>query len=357
MNIAPGLKTASQVKPEPPKAEPRPNPSEPDRPQHDPGFLRDTVEKTGGVVSAALRVPRSLISGTALGGYHGRKRGLDAEVTTPIKELALQMYVGNAIQSTAVGAVGALVVGGPGAAAASVAKDVAWTGAKVAVYKKFGKPGSMSRRMAASIDRRVEGGEGALKGTAKGAFAGGTSAAAGGAIIGFREGRGTTSGLIEGFSEIDDEIKEAAKPSGGPLRKIAASAGAGVNGLLSAPAGLIQGLTQRQGPTTRQSRDRQILTTVASGAVVGGAAGLLGGPLGAAIGAGVGAVTGLVSSAFNDEFVTEVGESLERAGKNDTDMGDEETNARRDLVQNAIVGTVAGVRTGWDTVVGAVSGD
>ena len=119
MNIAPATPARRELPKPAGEAKPNPEPPAPERPKHDPGFLRDTVEKTGGVVSAVLRVPRSVVSGTALGGYHGRKRGLDADVTTPVKELALQMYVGNAIQSTAVGAVGALVVGGPGAAAAS----------------------------------------------------------------------------------------------------------------------------------------------------------------------------------------------------------------------------------------------
>ena len=335
------VKPPTQIEPNPPK------------PEHDPGIVRDVVEKTSGVVGSLFKAPQSMLSGTALGGYHGRRRGLDAEVSTPVKELALQMYMGNALQSTVAGGVGALVVGGPAAAAASVAKDVAVNGAKLAVYKKFGKPGSMSRRMAAKIDDKVDGGEGALKGTTKGAWAGGTSAAKGGAIIGFRHGRGTASGLIEGATELDDEVRQAQKPAGGLARKIAASATGGVNGLLSVPAGVVQGLTARHTPTIKENRNRQILATVAGGAVVGSAAGILGGPVGLAIGAGVGAVTGLVSSAFNERLVQEVDESLERARKNDTDMGDEETNSRRDLVQNVIVGTAAGVRAGWDAAVSA----
>ena len=153
MNIAPATPARRELPKPAGEAKPNPEPPAPERPKHDPGFLRDTVEKTGGVVSAVLRVPRSVVSGTALGGYHGRKRGLDADVTTPVKELALQMYVGNAIQSTAVGAVGALVVGGPGAAAGAAAPDPLSRGRSA----ERGRPRHTRRRSRCRGGRRAHG--------------------------------------------------------------------------------------------------------------------------------------------------------------------------------------------------------
>ncbi len=321
-------------------------------PQHDPGLLRESLEMTSGIIGAVMKAPINLVSGTVLGGYHGRRRGIDANVETPPRELALQMYVANALGSTAVGAATAFAATGPAGAAASVAKDVAIKGAKYAIYRKWGKPGKLSRRMAAKIDEKVEGGEGALKGTGKGALAGGTSAARGGAVIGFRQGRGTASGVIEGLSEFDDEIKAAQKPDGGFIAKTVAVAGGAVNSLLSVPAGVVQGLTRTTDGGTRRSR--QLLATTLTGAVTGGAAGLLGGPLGAAIGAGVGAVTGLVSSVTNKDLSEQVDQSLNRAAENDTNMGSDDSNERRDTVQNAIVGALSGARSGWDRVQTAV---
>lgn len=321
-------------------------------PQHDPGLLRETVEMTSGIIGAVVKAPINMVSGTILGGYHGRRRGIDASVQTPPKELALQMYVGNALGSTAVGATVAFGASGPAGAAASVAKDVVVKGAKYAIYRKWGKPGSLTRRMAAKIDEKVEGGEGAWKGTGKGALAGGTSAARGGAVIGFRQGRGTASGVIEGLSEFDDEIRAAQKPDGGVVARAVAVAGGAVNGLLSVPAGVVQGLTPSADAKTR--RRRQLLATTLSGAVAGGAAGLLGGPIGAAIGAGVGAVTGLVSSVTNKSMPEAVDQSLNRAAENDTNMGSEDSNNRRDTLQNAIVGGLSGARAGWDKVQTAI---
>lgn len=320
-------------------------------PKHQPGLLRNLAEKTGGVVGAVAKLPLSIVSGTAVGGYHGRKRGVDATVTTDPKKVAMQMFVGNALQSTAIGAMGALAVSGPAGAAGSVAKDVATNAVKYALYKKFGKPGSMSKRIATSVDKHVKGGEGATPGTVKGVLAGGSSAAVGGAVMGFRNGAATVSGAIEGVTEFDDEWKAAERPSGGPVRKVLTVAGGAVAGTLSAPVGLVQGLTARRTEGGKLSRKAQFALSAASGAALGGAAGLLGGPIGAVIGAGVGAVIGLTSSLGNKGLADGVSSSLQRATKNDTDMGNEESNARRDLLQNAIVGAAAGVRQGWDSVV------
>lgn len=292
---------------------------------HQPSALRDGLEKAGGIVGALLKAPRSMVSGTALGGYHGRRRGLDPEVTTPVKKLALQMYVGNALQSTAIGAVSAFAVSGPGGAALSVAKDVAVNGAKFAVYKKFGKPGSMSRRIARKIDDKVEGGEGAWKGTTRGAVAGGTSAARGGAVMGFRFGRGATSGVIEGASELDEELDAALRPSGGKLEKLGLVAAASLNGLLSVPAGILRGLSS---------------------------AGVAGGPIGLAIGNAAGKMSGLLGFQTDESFTQSIDSSLVRSTENDRDMGDVETNEQRDLVQGALVGAAAGARAGWNAVIG-----
>jgi hypothetical protein len=59
-------------------------------------------------------------------------------------------------------------------------------------------------------------------------------------------------------------------------------------------------------------------------------------------------VLGLLGPTNSRAFEAKLASSLARSQSDDTDMGSEIGNKRRDLVQKVITGTVSGARQGWD---------
>lgn len=330
-------------------------PSAETRPPHEPGLLRDIVEKGTGLVTAVTGVPGNLLSGLAIGGYQGGRKGANAEFEVKPESVAIGLAAGNALQGLVKGAAMGFILMGPAGAAAAAVKDAAQATVSLYLFVKGGSAKAVGRELANAIDKKVAGGEGALKGTFHGAVAGSTTGVKAGFKTGYAEGRGTAAGVLEGLKEVPKEFSSAQELEG-PFWKRALSAAAGaLSAAFAAPAGLALSLLKGSAGEKSVSLAGRLGVAAASGALLGGLAGSALGPLGIAIGAGVGAVVGLVSPAARKGFDDGLGQSIARARSDDGDMGSEVANTRRDMFQKLITGGVSGVRQGWDAGAGLLS--
>lgn len=323
-------------------------------PAHQPSLVRDVVEKVGGALGAVSRVPGSFISGLAVGGYQGVRQGIDPNFEITPKSCATGLVACNAAQGLMIGAAGAFAVMGPLGAAASVAKDSVGAGVRTYMFVKGGSAGAMGAGMADSIDSSVADGEGALQGLSRGAWAGAKSAARGAARTGYLEGHAAASGMAEGCQEVARHYGESKSTKGlGLFRRLGAVVAGTLSAAMAAPvaAAFAAPTPQLQEP----GRLKRLGLSALSGAALGAAAGSLGGLVGVAVGAGLGAVAGLLGPASKEGFTTKVGASVEKARADDTDLGDDIANRRRDLVQRTITGLASGARQGWNSGVARFS--
>lgn len=327
-------------------------PTKPEQPKHEPSRVRDVVEKAFGVFNAAGRIPQSFISGLAVGGFQGARKGSKLDTTVKAESVAIGLVACNALQSVAQGAIGGYLLLGPTAALINGAKEAGQAGFNTYLFVKGGSAKEMGEEMAAAINAKVEPGAGGVEGAFKGALAGSTSGVKAGAKTGFAEGRGTASGVLEGLKEIPREFAQADGLKGPFWKRILSSVTGALSAALAAPAGLavsvIAGAEGKKVPTALR-----LTTSAASGALLGGLAGAFAGPVGIALGAGVGAVASLLGPSSKTKFVEETASSLKRAQADDGDLGSEVGNNRRDLVQKVITGTLSGARQGWDSGVTA----
>lgn len=315
---------------------------------HQPGPVRDLVEKGVGYVTAVTGIPGNLLSGLAIGGYQGGRRGADANFEVKPESVAVGLAVGNALQGLVKGAATGFILLGPAGAAAAAVKDAAQATVSLYLFVKGGSAKAVGTELANAIDSKVGPGEGAAKGAFHGAVAGSTTGVKAGFKTGYAEGRGTTAGVFEGLEEIPKEFS-AAKELEGPAWKRVLSAAAGVlSATFAAPAGLALSLLKGNTGEKSVHKAARLGVAAASGALMGGLAGAALGPIGIAVGAGVGALVGLVSPAARKSFDDGLGQSIARARADDGDLGSEVANTRRDMFQKIITGGVSGVRQGWD---------
>lgn len=331
---------------------PRPVPArvapQPVPPQHDPSPIRDVVEKTVGVINAVGRIPQSLLSGVAVGGYQGARKGASADYVISPKSVATGLVVSNALQSIAQGAIGGYLLLGPAGAMANAAKEAGQAGFNTYLFVKGGSAKEMGEEMAQAINAKVVSGTGGVEGGFKGALAGSVSGVKSGAKTGFQEGRATASGAIEGLKEIPREFKEAGGLKGPWWKRVVGTVTGVLSAAFAAPAGLAMSLLKGKDGDKEVSTGARLAVSAASGAVIGGLAGSFAGPIGIAIGAGIGAVASLLGPSSKAAFEDQTEASLKRAKADDGDMGSEVGNHRRDLVQKVITGAASGARQGWD---------
>ena len=341
---------ASRIISSPARApQPAPKVQQPERPKHDPGLIRDVVEKGVGVINAVTRLPESLISGLAIGGYQGARKGADENYTIRPESVATGLVVSNTLQSVAQGAIGGYLLLGPAGALANAAKEAGQASFSTYLFVKGGAAKEMGQEMTDAINKRVESGVGGVEGGFKGAYAGSVSGVKAGAKTGFQEGRAAASGAIEGLKEIPREFKDANSLEGPFWKRVLSAASGVLSAAFAAPAGLAMSLLKGKTGDKDVSAVARIASSAAGGAVIGGLAGSFAGPIGIAIGAGVGATVALLGPTSRASFAEETEKSLLRAKADDGDMGSEVGNNRRDLVQKVITGTVSGVRQGWDS--------
>lgn len=316
--------------------------------KHEPSALRDVVEKAVGVFNAAGRIPQSFISGLAVGGFQGARKGSELDYTVKAESVAIGLVACNALQSVAQGAIGGYLLLGPTAALINGAKEAGQAGFNTYLFVKGGSAKKMGQEMAAAINAKVEHGVGGAAGAFKGGVAGLTSGVKAGATTGFAEGRATASGVLEGLKEIPREFAQADELKGPFWRRLLGSVTGALSAVFAAPAGLamsvLGGAQGKEVPTALR-----LATSAAGGALLGALAGSFAGPVGIAAGAAAGALTSLLGPSSKARFIQETANSLKRAQSDDGDLGSEVGNNRRDLVQNVITGTLSGARQGWDS--------
>lgn len=321
----------------------------PEAKPHDPGLLRDIVEKGAGVIGAVSRLPSSIVAGLAVGGYQGGRRGADADFVVDPKSVALGVITCNALQGLAQGAATGLILFGPSGAATAALKEAGQSAVGLYMFVKGGAAEVVGKEMASAIDGAVKPGEGGFQGVAAGAWAGTVSGTKVGTKTGYQEGRATASGVLEGLKEVPREFAQAEGPQG-PLWKRVLSVAAGVvTAAFAAPVGLALSLMKGQDGQKAAHPAARYGTTAATGALMGGLAGSALGPVGIMVGAGIGAVAGMLSPASKPTFDNELSTSIARSTSDDGDLGSELANHRRDLVQKVVTGTLSGARQGWDS--------
>jgi hypothetical protein len=316
--------------------------------QHEPGLVRDIVEKTAGVISAAVRLPNSVVAGLTVGGYQGGRKGHHEEFTIKPESVAVGVTVANAATSVAKGAALGFLTLGPAGAATFAVKEGAESSLNLYLFVKGGSAKDVGEEMAQAIDGKVEAGGGAIKGAWKGAVAGTVSGTKAGAKAGFQEGRGTASGVLEGLKEIPREFEGAGELRGPLWKRALATAAGALSAALAAPAGLVLALMKGKQGDKVVSTGGRLAASAVGGALMGGLAGAALGPVGVVVGAGTGAVAGLLGPSSKKSFDAHLTSSLRRAQADDGDMGSEVANNRRDLVQKVVTGALSGTRQGWD---------
>ena len=242
--------------------------AKPEQPKHEPSVVRDVVEKAFGVFNAAGRIPQSFISGLAVGGFQGARKGSKTDYTVKAESVAIGLVASNALQSVAQGALGGYLLLGPTAALVNGAKEAGQAGFNTYLFVKGGSAREMGKEMAEAINAKVEPGAGGVEGAFKGAFAGSTSGVKAGAKTGFAEGRGTASGILEGLKEIPREFRQADELKGPFWKRVLSSVTGALSAVFAAPAGLamavIGGAQGKKVPTALR-----LAASAASGALLG----------------------------------------------------------------------------------------
>lgn len=332
--------------------------SEPERvdaPPHRPGRVRDFVEKTGGVIGAAARVPTTFVSGVVNGAAHGTMLGYNSEYKIDPAKMGTGIALGNALVGLTTGAATAYVTLGPVGLTASLGKDLVVTGASTYMFIKNGSSAEVGRKVTAKIEEKIQPEDNALQGLVKGAWAGGTSAAKAAGVTGYHEGRSITAGLLDGFGYIPQEVAQAQRPEGSLLRQTAARVAGTAAAVGSAPAGLAHTLLSNDKPGNEISKAKLLSVAAVNGALFGAAAGLAISPTVAAVGGVTGAAIGLFTPVANESFVNDIRESLEKSRADDNDFGHNIANGLHDFTRSLIVGTSAGARSGWDSAVNGLA--
>lgn len=322
--------------------------NEPPQEERKPGVIRDLVERASGVVTAVTRIPANFVSGVLVGGIQGARRGGNGEPTA--ESSAVGQVALNTVQNTVIAAATGFAVAGPVGAAINVATDSVGTGAGIYCFVKNGGAKEMGQHLNEAIEKSVKPGEGVVTGFVKGAVAGGGRGTTGAAKTGFREGKGTAAGVIDGLGET---LKEFARAKAPKKNVVLAALGTGlgvVRGAMSGPTGAALSLFYK--PATNEikpSTATRLAVSAGTGAATGAAIGMLAGPVGAAVGAGVGALFNLLGPTSKQSFADKIARSVRRARRAEDDLGSEVANNNRNMMQGIIVGGLAGVRHGWDS--------
>ena len=278
----------------------------------DKSLIRKFAEGTGGVVNAALSLPRAVLPAAVLGGLEGIDR-LDPETDKLTDEQIGKYYAyAGAAQSVAIaGAMG--IVAGPAAAAAMVASELPREAVGLVPFIKGGGAAQVGAELSKAVEKVIEPGDSKLEAAKKGSWAALKAAVAECAKVRYQEGKGMVSGIADGSGPVWNSIfssdgKEGEKSEGITFGKV----WNGARKALDAPAHFIQGSFQGFDPSTEWDKGDFIQTRAAALTLIGLTAGMfVGAPIAAtAVGAGI----ALGNRFFdNDEklesTINEIGES------------------------------------------------
>lgn len=318
-------------------------------PKHDPSLLRNIVEKSAGVIGAVSRIPTSIVAGLTVGGYQGGRKGADPSYEIQPESVAIGVVTTTLITEVAQAAVSGYMMGGLSGSLAQGLYKGATESVGTYLFIKGGSAGKMAQEMTEAISAKVQPGAGSFSGVYRGAIAGTGSAVTTGAQTGYQEGRAAASGVLEGLKEVPKEFSQGRRLKGSFIRQAFSTACGVASALISAPAGLALALLKGPKASLTPSPGIRKLLSVASGAVIGGLAGLTLGPVGIVAGAALGAGLGLAGPGASRGFDAKLKSSLDRARADNTNLGSDIANNRRDLVERGITGTLSGARQGWDS--------
>lgn len=309
--------------------------------EHRPGPVRRVLERVGGVLGAASKVPCAvlpcLVGGTMLGGRLGKTES----------RVALALDVTNAAQAS-IGLGVALSAGGglSGFLHAFLTKGLIG-GLTVAMVSREGSSAMLARQLAEAIDKAHPSDGGRVLGAIKGAAIGLKVAVVGGARVGYSEGRGYVCGIYEGLAAGQEVLRPSwSEIRNQPVRSVAAGAMATTLAVHTVPAGMVQGLSESMAGHHLWNSRLQF----GIAAVEGGAVGLLAGyPLGFATclgcGAlGIGAGLAMARLAQPERQIKGVRDAVARITETSPRLGDSVTEKNRDFICGAFVGAAAGLR-------------
>lgn len=324
------------------------------------GLVQKGLGALAGSAMACVRAPSAFIAGSIVGIYKGAQIGRSADHGVTPKDTTNVMMVASVTAGLMRSGAAGFMAGGPIGAAVGLAQEAVFGGADTYMMIKGGSAREQGTKVFETLNEQIEAGCGTFKGAAKGLSVSGISGGMAAVKTGFGEGNGAVSGIFEGLSEISAEVKEAKPLKGNPLLKMAKAVAGAVSATLAAPAGLVFGVMEGASsslleldvePKKPVSPVKRKLIAAAATAGAGVAAGFLVGPLGMAVGGVVGGIAGLLGPGKEESFQKEIGKSIQRARLDDVDTGNPVGEKYRDILQNVVVGGLAGMRQGWDKAV------
>ena len=320
------------------------------QPDHKPGLVRDVFERTSGTVAALLKIPTNLVSGTLVGAYQGLRKGRHPKHKISPEGTAVGQVSLNTIQGSVGAGLTGFLLGGPIGALTNIALDAVNASAGVYVFVKNGSAKEVGARLSEAIDQNVKPGQGALSGSGRGAVAGGVSAVKAAASTGFREGKGLSSGILDGLKNSAKEFREFHIPKTGLLKGSLKTLSGVLKASLALPAGIGLSLAiDPQSPQESVPLAKRLLIAGSAGAVAGLAAGFVLGPVGWAVGATTGAALSLLGPASRKTFSKRLKASLRRATEDDTHLGSEIANKNRNMGQALVIGGISSIKNGWNS--------
>lgn len=236
-------------------------------------------------------------------------------------------------------------------AAASMVTDGIGAGTGIYLFVKNGSAKEVGERLATAIDESVDSSDGGVKGAVKGMGSAAVASAKAAAVTGWREGKGTGSGVVEGVKAARRQISLTRLPKEGLLKSSAKLALGVATGIMAAPAGVVTALATPVDQKESIGPVKRLVIAGASGAALGASVGFLGGPLGVAIGAGIGAAINLFGPASREKFSTHVMRVVRHTERRKEDLGSDIANNNSALFSKGIIGAAAATARAWNIAV------
>lgn len=325
--------------------------SDSESPERKIGRVQDLFEKTAGVCSAAFRIPTNVASGIIVGGVQGFRKGSGRTEKLSPQATAIGQVGLNTVWGQGYAALTGFLIGGPVGMVTSMVMDGIGATAGIYVFVKSGAAKEVGKRLADSIDSAVKSDDGGLVGTAKGVGAASQASLKAAAVTGFREGKGSVAGLVDGAKAAAEQFKFTRIPRGQLLRSSLRVAAGVATGIMAAPAGVVVALATQLEEREEMGLTKRLLIAGGSGAVLGASMGYLGGPVGMLVGAGLGAAVNLLGPASSKGFSQRIMVAVRRTEKKKDDLGSDIANNNRALFSKGILGAAAAATHVWNDAV------
>lgn len=232
-------------------------------------------------------------------------------------------------------------------------------GAFTTLYNKSGASEELADGLRATVEKTMKPSDSATWRALKGGGVGVAAGAWESGKVGFKEGKGMVSGLLDAVERLPGAVKTRimklikSRKLPDPVMLTAGAIGGAVGAAINAGVGMAHGFWDALDHKIEAANHRRAVLT--QSAVAGAATGaILGGALGMGVGAGIGAALGWGLSKLSkalgaDERITRrVQRQLEHVDGEAEESGDQVTDTYRDALRSMAVGLVAGAEAGWD---------